>query len=132
MRKLQILMVDAEEADRRLMCEALQTIDDCEITGCGSTLEAVEQLRMTGSADLVAISLDIEGAVDLVQKLHSSPEWTSIPVAILGSAAIRGANVPQSATVNYPVKPFDFDEHLSLAVELIALARAHAGAPVLV
>lgn len=132
MRKLQIVMVDAEEADRRLMCEALQTISDCETVGCRNASQAAEQLRSDGPADLVVISLDIDGAVDLVRQLHSTPDWSSIPVALLGSEVLRGGSVPESANANYPFKPFDFDEHLSLAAELIALARTHACEPALV
>jgi CheY-like chemotaxis protein len=132
MRKLQIVMVDAEEADRRLMCEALQTISDCDTTGCRNASEAVAQLDAAGSADLVVISLDIEGAFDLVQQLHSTPDWSSIPVAILGNEVLPGESIPESASANYPSKPFDFDEHLSLAAELIALARTHAYEPALI
>jgi hypothetical protein len=123
MQNLHIVMVDAQEADRRLISEALHTVANCRFAGFCTASEAAEHLSTAGEADLVVISLDTDGAIDLIPILHSNPAWQSIPVALLGSELTRGADVPNSAS--YPSKPFDFDEHLSLAVELVALAQTY-------
>jgi CheY-like chemotaxis protein len=126
MQRLHIVMVDAQQADRRLMSEALHTIADCQFVGCRTASEAVDHLSAVGGADLVVLSLDTGGSLNVIPSLHANPEWRSIPVAILGSAFIpQDPNLTKSANASYPSKPFNFDEQLSLAGELIALAQQH-------
>ena len=118
-------MVDANAADQRLLQEALTTVTACAFVPLRSTDEAMEYIDEGRQADLILLTLDSDSkGLDFLRVLKADEELQHIPVAVFGSGAGPSeAKVVESAGADfYLKKPLDFNGHLQLASDLVALA----------
>jgi CheY-like chemotaxis protein len=120
-------MIDAHEADRRLMNNAF---DDAGrgwcFVGVGNTGEALRYLNRELIPDLILLTLDSDMAgLEFVRTLKGEADWRRIPVVIFsgGAGPHEAAAVRDSGVSNYRTKPLDFDGHIEVALELRASAE---------
>ena len=123
---INILMVDDNAADQRLVEEALTTVAPCVFVRLRDTHEAFEYIDGGRRADLIVVTLDSESkGLEFVQSLKNDDERQHIPLAVFASGAGPDeAKVVQSSGAFYLQKPLDFDGHVRLASKLLSLARA--------
>ena len=123
MRQLSVLMIDAQHTDQRLLKEALESVDPaCAGVGVTNTDEALAYLRDGGLADLIVFTLDPDlTGIESIRALKNDGEPRSIPVAVFsgGSGTDEADAVFARGASLYLDKPFNFDQHLRLASELI-------------
>lgn len=122
-----VLMIDAHEADRRLMNNAF---DDAgrgwHFVGVGSTAEALRYLNRELIPDLILLTLDSDMAgLEFVRTLKGEPDWRRIPIVVFsgGAGPHEAVAVQASGVSNYRTKPLDFDGHVEVALELRASAE---------
>lgn len=130
---MDILLVDDNDADARLVQEALDEGDHPAFLHRAATGEqALEMLREAGATglmerlpDLVLLDLNLPGlhGLEVLGTIKSDPALLRIPVVVLtSSAARRDVMQAYGAHANaYLVKPDDFEQF----VELVATVRRH-------
>jgi DNA-binding NtrC family response regulator len=125
-RRINVLMVDANPSDQRLMNEALTMIAGCQFAGVRNAAEALRYLELGGPVDLVVLTLDCEmNGLELLRFVNQSHYTRSrVPVAVFaGGSGPNEANLVRSlGASSYMHKPYDFDGLLRVASELLEFA----------
>ena len=122
-RDMTILLIDSYVTDQRLMKEAIEVAEGRSVcVGVKSIDEAFEYFHDGWRADLILLAIDSNrNGLEIVNALKSDRICNSIPVAVLieGPTPIEAQVVLDMGALFYLEKPFNFDEHVSLAKKLI-------------
>ena len=96
----------------------------CNFIGVGDTGEALRRLNTDVLPDLILLTLDPDAAgLQFVRTLKAEQDWRTIRVvAFSGGTGPQEAEAVYASGVSaYMTKPLDFDGHIRLASELLAL-----------
>jgi len=122
-RGVTILLIDSHVPDQRLMKEAIEVADGRSVCVCVKSIdEAFDYVHDGWRADLILLAIDSNrNGLETLSALDNDRICHSIPVAVLieGPTPIEAQVALDMGVLLYLEKPFNFDEHVSLARKLI-------------
>jgi CheY-like chemotaxis protein len=129
-----ILLIEDNPADVDLLRRAFKSARlECELTLMEDGAEAMAFIRGQGPyaaappPDLVVLDLNLpkNDGVEVLQAMRASPQFSSVPVAILSSSSSprERARVEQFHIGRFITKPPDLDEFLEIGSTLKSLLR---------